>query len=178
MNLIFIYGPPGVGKLTVGKELARLTGYKLFHNHVTIDWARTILDSNTEAFWRLVERLRFAVLEEAARGGVSMIFTFAYVHPSDTASIDNVREFVERARGRLCFVHLFCDTNVLEERVQSPERAQTGKTASIEGLRREMGEHDYLTPIPGHDNLRIDNTELEPAAVARQIVTHFQLPLA
>jgi tRNA uridine 5-carbamoylmethylation protein Kti12 len=32
MKLIFLYGPPAVGKLTVAQELVTLTGYKLFHN--------------------------------------------------------------------------------------------------------------------------------------------------
>ncbi len=36
MRLVFIYGPPGVGKLTVARELAALTGFKLFHNHLTV----------------------------------------------------------------------------------------------------------------------------------------------
>ncbi len=35
MQLVFLYGPPGVGKLTVGNALSALTGYKLFHNHLT-----------------------------------------------------------------------------------------------------------------------------------------------
>jgi tRNA A37 N6-isopentenylltransferase MiaA len=33
MELLFIYGPAAVGKLTIGRELAKLTGYRLFHNH-------------------------------------------------------------------------------------------------------------------------------------------------
>ena len=37
MNLVFIYGPPAVGKLTVAKELSLITGYPLFHNHLTRD---------------------------------------------------------------------------------------------------------------------------------------------
>lgn len=38
-TLVFIVGPPAVGKMTVGHELARRTGLKLFHNHHTIDLA-------------------------------------------------------------------------------------------------------------------------------------------
>ncbi len=30
-------GPPAVGKMTKGQELEKLSGYKLFHNHVTIE---------------------------------------------------------------------------------------------------------------------------------------------
>jgi uncharacterized protein YjbI with pentapeptide repeats len=29
LQLVFLYGPPGVGKLTVGTELADLTGFNL-----------------------------------------------------------------------------------------------------------------------------------------------------
>lgn len=37
MNFVVIFGPPAVGKMTVGYELGRLTGMKIFHHHMTID---------------------------------------------------------------------------------------------------------------------------------------------
>jgi hypothetical protein len=37
MELIFIYDPAAVGKLTIGHELANLTGFRLFHNHFTLE---------------------------------------------------------------------------------------------------------------------------------------------
>lgn len=44
MELVVIYGAPGVGKLTVARELARKTGYKLFHNHLTVDLVKSLFD--------------------------------------------------------------------------------------------------------------------------------------
>ncbi|MEO6875756.1 MAG: shikimate kinase, partial [Opitutaceae bacterium] len=35
--LVFIVGAPAVGKMTVGDALAKRTGLRLFHNHLTID---------------------------------------------------------------------------------------------------------------------------------------------
>ncbi len=37
MTLVIIFGPPAVGKMTVGLELQRITGFRLFHNHMTAD---------------------------------------------------------------------------------------------------------------------------------------------
>ena len=37
MNHVFIYGAPGVGKLTVAKEFSRISDYKLFHDHILQD---------------------------------------------------------------------------------------------------------------------------------------------
>jgi hypothetical protein len=36
-ELVLLFGPQAVGKMTVGQELARITELKLFHNHMTID---------------------------------------------------------------------------------------------------------------------------------------------
>jgi hypothetical protein len=36
-TLLFIVGPPAVGKMTVGYEVAARTGLKLFHNHHAIE---------------------------------------------------------------------------------------------------------------------------------------------
>lgn len=55
MRLVLIYGPPAAGKLTVAKGLAHLTGYKFFHNHLTVDVVLSVFERaskpsrNTEA---------------------------------------------------------------------------------------------------------------------------------
>jgi ATP-dependent Lon protease len=36
-TLLFVLGPPAVGKMTVGNAIAEITGLKLFHNHLTIE---------------------------------------------------------------------------------------------------------------------------------------------
>jgi hypothetical protein len=77
MKLIFIYGSPAVGKLTVAKELASITGYKIFHNHLTFDLASSLFDSFSKPFGVLCEELRLKTFEIAARCGLEgMIFTF------------------------------------------------------------------------------------------------------
>jgi hypothetical protein len=66
MDMVFLYGPPGVGKLTVSKALAELTGFKVFHNHLTIDAVVPVFDFGTPPCGRLLRVMRAAVLAEAA----------------------------------------------------------------------------------------------------------------
>ena len=53
MELLFIYGPAAVGKLTVGRELAKLTGFRHFHNHLTVDAVMAVFDFGSESFINL-----------------------------------------------------------------------------------------------------------------------------
>lgn len=64
MNMIFIYGPPAVGKLTVAEELAKITGYKLFHNHLTQDLAREIYPEFGPQRFALADDFRDRRLED------------------------------------------------------------------------------------------------------------------
>lgn len=36
-RMIFLYGPPAVGKLTVANLVSERTGFRVLHNHLTID---------------------------------------------------------------------------------------------------------------------------------------------
>ena len=42
MKFVLNAGPPAVGKMAVGLELSALTGFKLFHNHASIDAALSV----------------------------------------------------------------------------------------------------------------------------------------
>ena len=175
MRLVFIYGPPGVGKLTVAEELARAAGLRLFDNHVSIDCVRAVFDFGTRPFGRMVDLIRLAIFEEAAREGVSLVFTYVYAHPQDAPFVERVGEAVERHGGRLCLVRLTCDTNVLERRLIEPARARRGKVASAEVLRDLTGRYDIFSPVAGRESFSLDNTDLPPATAAARIREHFGL---
>jgi len=176
MHNVLIYGPPGVGKLTVARALADITGFKLADNHLTIDWARRFFDFGTEPFWRLESRLRQTLVDEAIAADLSIISTFLSPNQAVMAAVTPVCARIESLGGHCCFVQLTCAREALEARVVSAERAAVGKLASIRGLQRVLEGADLLAPIPGRDDLIIDNTDLPPGAAAQRIVQHFGLP--
>ena len=178
MNLVFIYGPPGAGKLSVARELARLTGYKLFDNHVSIDCARSVFDFGTKPFWDVVGRIRAAVFEEAAAAGVSLIFTYVYSHPNDAPHVERFCELFEARDGRALLVRLVCEREELERRLTRAERVSRGKLASLDTLRELTGRLDLFSPVAGRESLEIDNTALAPEEVARLIAEHYHLGAA
>lgn len=176
MDLIFVYGPPGVGKLTVARELARATGYKLFHNHLSIDCARSVFEFGTKPFSRTLDKIRMAVFEEAASEGVSLIFTFVYACPQDTSYVEHVCAAVEERGGRVYLVRLVCDSEELEQRVPHPERERAGKIASLDTLRELTARYSIFSPVEGRESLSVDNTSLAPVEVAARIIKHYHLP--
>ena len=176
MTVVFIYGPPAAGKLTVARELANLTGFKLFDNHITIDWARDIYEFGDPRFLPLVENLRTVVFEEAAREGFGIIMTFAFTgwdsEPEPFARCCNL--FEQRGRA-VCLVHLTATRGVLVQRVGSEDRVARRKLASRERLLSLLEDIDLAKPIPGRESLQIDNSELPSAEVAQRIARHFEL---
>lgn len=175
MNLIYISGPPAVGKLTVATELAALTSYKLFHNHLSIDCVLPVFDFDSEPFWHLVNQIRNAVIAEAARSGTDLIFTNVYEHPGDLEEVERRLAAVEEAGGRCLLVQLKCSVEELEARVQSESRKLTSKLARLDLLRDVLIRYEVNTPIPGRESLIIDNTKLSARTVAEQIVAHYRL---
>src|SRR5262245_4574448 len=119
MRLVFLYGPPAAGKLTIGRELAALTGYRLFHNHLTVDLARELFDFGSEQFQRLVDDLRLRVFAAAAQSDIpGLIFTFVYGGPDENFIRQTMRVMVA-AGAEVCFVQVVCPPEELLNRVEN-----------------------------------------------------------
>src|SRR5439155_13972899 len=108
MRLVFIYGPPAVGKLTVATALAKLTSFAVFDDHLAINALQPVFSGRAKSMDKVVEQIRLAVIEEAAREDVDLIFTFVYAHPEDVPYVERISDAVERHGGVMCFVQLRC----------------------------------------------------------------------
>ena len=100
MKLVILFGPPAVGKMTVGQELEKITGLKLFHNHMSIELARNFFDFGTPAFNRLTNLFRFEIFKEVANSDLEgLIFTFVWAFglEKEEAYVNSIVEIFEEA---------------------------------------------------------------------------------
>src|SRR5665213_2589505 len=151
-QLVFLYGPPAVGKLTVAQELAERRSFRVLHNHVTIDAVATVLPFGTPAFWTAVGRLRRDLVESAAREGIDLVYTYVY-GPGDEPHVDAISTPYEEASGSVTFVRLLASRDELLRRVQNESRAVHGKIVDVETLQGLLSKHDLFAPIPGRESL-------------------------
>ena len=176
MNLIFIHAQPGVGKLTVARELSRLTGYRLFHNHLTVDLLTAVFEFGSEPFRQLREQIWLSVLARAGEEDVpGVIFTFAFEPTVSAGFIDELVDCVESRAGRVCLVELRCAKEEHEERLQHSSRLEYGKLTSLSELHRLQAAGALGTPALPRSNLVIDVTRLEPVQTAGRIMDHYRL---
>ena len=77
MSLIILIGPHAVGKMTIGQALETVSGYKLFHNHMTIEMVAPFFSYSTPEGRGLVNRLRQEFFNAFATSDApGYIFTF------------------------------------------------------------------------------------------------------
>ena len=175
MKLIFLYGSPAVGKLTVSEEIAKQSDLRIFHNHLTFDAVAPIFEIGTETFWRLVDFFRFEVLKEAAKEKVDLVFTFCYAKKADDEFVSRVINAIEENGGEICFVLLTAEKDVIRKRVREGSRLKFKKATSVKRLNEIWKDNDFFSPIPERKSLIIDNTNVSAKKTARKIIEHFHL---
>jgi len=175
MQLVIIYGPEATGKLTIAKKLAAETGFRLFHNHISVDVAKTLFDFDTKEFSELIWDVRLLVFEHAAKTNIpGMIFTWAYSHPDFLPYLNKIKEVIARYQGTIHYVFVSCSVEEAERRVVQEDRSMVGKIISTDALRRQFQKKHYGI-IPDTDTLVIDNTNLSPDEVVNKILTRYAL---
>jgi hypothetical protein len=160
--------------LTIARELASLTGYRLFHNHLTVDLLTSVFEFGSEPFILLREQIWLSVFHEAAQQDISFIFTF---NPESTVRqrfIQDAIDVIETARGELIFIELTCRDEEMEKRIQNPSRSHFGKLASLELFRelKQKGAFEFARlPDTGASFDTSDHTPQETAGLIHQFLT-------
>ena len=184
MKFIVIFGPPAVGKMTVGYELAKLTGLRLFHNHMTIDLILNFFGFGQPQFHTLVSEFRRRVFEEVAASDLAgLIFTFVWAldHESDKAFIERSCDIFHEKGADIYFVELEAELPERLRRNESEFRlSQKLPKRDVEKSRARLLEDDKKYKLNSNGDffyqenyLKINNTNLSADETARMIVDKF-----
>jgi hypothetical protein len=170
-TVVFIYGPPAVGKLTVASLLAERTGFKLSHNHAIIDAVLPVFGYGTKPFRELVNRVREDIIETAVRERIDLVMTYGYV-AEERSVVARYVDLVEANGGTVLFVQLTASREALSDRVTLPSRASHGKLTDPAPLLKMLDRWDFTAGVPFEPNLAIDTEALAPQATVDEIIAH------
>lgn len=173
--IVHLNGWPGAGKLTVGRELARLLNARLVDNHTLHNVALATCDIHSEERWQVYHavrdiayaRLRELPLDEA------IVLTNALTReaPREIEAWATVKKLALDREDSLFAITLDCSLEENLRRVQSEDRVDNRKLASPDQV-RQLRTTEASTLQEGEDadyRLVIDNTFLAPDVAAQQI---------
>ena len=170
MFVLFLHGPPAVGKLTIARLVGEATQFPVFHNHLAVDTALAIFPFGSPPFVELRERIWLSAFAAAGAAGQSFIFTFAPESTVRREFVDDAVAEVEGHRGRVHFVQLTCPEQVIEARLGDASRSPFRKLASVEEYRGLRDRGALAFPALPPPIVTIDTSHLSPAESAAAII--------
>jgi hypothetical protein len=175
--LLFLHGPAAAGKYTIGRELAALTGFEFYHNHLVVDEVLKHHAFGTPGFVAERDRL-WREHFTAAAGDASrrLIFTFNPENSVPQAFIDWLFSELPAARGTMLHsVGLVLSEAAIEARLATDQRKGFRKLTDV-GLYRQLRDSGtFLAPVIPRTDLEIDTEHSAPATSAERIARHFGL---
>ncbi|MBR6658374.1 MAG: shikimate kinase [Oscillospiraceae bacterium] len=183
MKLLFLFGDGAVGKMTVGQELCKITDFRLFHNHMTIE---PVLDVFGYFSYQTIKKIRDIIFEDfAASDNYGMIFTFmfAFDSPYDWECLEETKKIFEPYNTEFYYAELVAPLEIRLERNKTPNRLENKPSkrdleTSEQRLLRDDEKHRFVSfegEIPFENYIKIDNSNLSAAETAKIIKERFSL---
>ncbi len=172
--IIVLNGYPGVGKLTIGRELAKMLEGRLLDIHSVYNVAIALTEFKSPAFIETVEQIEAIahqlILDLPA--GQPVVLT-TVLTGTDGWGQQEWQRIVELGRQRppLCVVHVNCDLEENKARIAAEDRILKLKLQDpAVAERNQLGAERLL----GHDLellFELDTTGMKPADAARAIAS-------
>lgn len=176
--MVYLIGFPGVGKLTVAKELAAKMNARIIDNHLINNpiFQLITIDHNTQipqAVWYKIAEIReivFSGIEDIVDPNMNLIFTNELLasSPQDIHVYDRIEQIAKKRHSTFIPVRLVCDVNELCKRVVSEGRAQKFKLTNPEVIKTKLKQETLYQPAYALTQT-IDVTTLTPTQVADAI---------
>ncbi|MGJ8528741.1 hypothetical protein [Maritalea sp.] len=166
--------------MTVGQELEKLSGLKLFHNHMTIDLVTKYFGFSTPQGQKLVANIRlefFRAFAGSSQPGFIFTLVWSFDDPNDQKFIEEVSQIFEEKGAEVFWIEL--ETNFTERL----KRNRTENRLKNKPSKRDLKVSEKNL-ISGHQTFRqnslageisrpnyhkIDNSDLTAAAAAEQV---------
>ena len=187
MNLIFLLGPPAVGKMTIGQNLAQKVDYKLFHNHHSIELALELFWYGSPEFKAINEGIRQLVFDTCAKSknlkGLIFTLVMAFDEQADWDYLADIQQKFEANDWTIYFVELTAPLVIRLERNKTPNRLQH-KASKRNLAQSEKGilENEKAYRLTTNDGefkeanyMKIDTTDKSAEIVAKLIIATFDL---
>lgn len=174
MKLLFIYGPPASGKLTIAEKLSDLTKIPVFHNHLSRDLVKDIYGDNLMEHYKLVDQIRFDVLGYCASQGTDLIFTYVYAGEEDNENVRRYMNVIQEHGGDVVFIELMANRDDLIERVSNESRRRFKKLTDPEVLAK-ITENMSIYSIPFVEPIKINTSIMSPDESAKFIANELEL---
>jgi hypothetical protein len=170
MRLLFLYGMPATGKLTVARELADISGYPIFHNHLAVDLLLSLFEFGSKPFVQLREEIWLSVFRRAAESGLAgLIFTFAPEATVGASFVAATEKVLAETGGRVDFIELTCPVPELRRRVGDATRQQFRKLTSVALFDQLHAEGSFASMEMPPPRISIDTEMNAPPRAALQI---------
>lgn len=181
MKFLLLFGDGAVGKMTVGQELTKITDFKLFHNHMSIEPVIEIFGGYNK---QVVEDFRNSVFENFAKtDNYGLIFTYiwGFDHPEDWAYVEKISNIFKSNGGECYYVELVADQKTRLERNKTENRLKHKPSKrDIEVSDNRIINDDACNrlvsndgEIPYENYIKIDNTHLSPEETAKIVKEKF-----
>ena len=176
-TIVYLLGPPGVGKLTVGRIVVDRLKLILVDNHYWLNPIFKLIEQDgvtplPKRVWPLVRQVRTAALETIATLSPrdwSFLFTHATTNsPEDRAICAQITSVAKRRGARMLAVRLACEPDELARRVIAPGRRGAMKETDPRAAQENASRSVFDPKWP--NTLTLDTTGVSAEATAERII--------
>lgn len=185
-HFLLIIGPPAVGKMTVGQEICRLTNFRLFHNHESIETALNLFSYGSKDFNKINRGIRKLVFDTVRESELIQGFIFtlvcAYNMKEDIDEVNSIINQFEASGWIPCIAELYSPLDIRLKRNHTSNRINTKESKrdlEASDKRLLISSEKYITysgknVFDTENFVSIDNSKLSAEETAIQIIESFK----